>query len=353
MGLRTLRLCGALVMCLCIATPVRAQEGSGDPTYDASGRAIEQAAVYIEDVTPAEVNLGEPFTVTARIEAPIGWELVSVRPHGNRYVELLDDEVDASANDGVVRVRATMVVYRTGTYLVEGLAALLIRPDATQVPALSDPFEVRVRSAIVNEADPQPAPSGPPMQVMTRNLLPMQLGAAAMVLLLALSGWLSWARWQRSRVPPPPPPPPRPAWEVALERLDGLETSGLLERGDHVEFHLSLSAILRQFVGGFYGFSAVESTTPEIRAELARRRAQVGEHEAALLPLLSDMDLVKFARYTPPVDQSRALMRATRGVVLDISASARARSDASETDDVPAPPEPDDASTVPPPGGAP
>lgn len=353
MAVRTTSLCLALLMWLSSAPPAYAQEGSGAPVYDASGRVVEQAAVYIEDVAPAEVNLGEPFVVTARIEAPIGWELVSVRPHGNRFVELLEDEVDASATDGTVRVRATMVVYRTGTYLVEGLAALLVRPDATQVPALSDPFEIRVRSAIVNESDPQPTPSGPPMQVMTRNLLPLQLGAAAAAVLLALSGWLGWTRWQRSRVPPPPPPPPRPAWEVALERLDGLETSGMLERGDHVDFHLSLSAILRGFVGGFYGFSAVESTTPEIRAELSKRRTQVGEHEAALLPLLSDMDLVKFARYTPPVDQSRALLRATRAVVLDISASERARTDEDEAEAVPAPPEPDDAGVIAPPGGAP
>ena len=70
--------------------------------------------------------------------------------------------------------------------------------------------------------------------------------------------------WRIGLAGPKPPPPPRPPEEVALEKLGAVKTSGMLERGEIKEFHISVSEAIREYLGGRYGFDSLELTTEEL-----------------------------------------------------------------------------------------
>ena len=92
---------------------------------------------------------------------------------------------------------------------------------------------------------------------------------------VAVGGALAWAiaRWLKRPRPVPPPPPPRPAWEVALERLDEARHAGLLETARFAEFFDRVNDAVRQYLGSRYGFDGLESTTDETLAALRRAAA--------------------------------------------------------------------------------
>ncbi len=148
-----------------------------------------------------------------------------------------------------------------------------------------------------------PRTNGPPLpqreewtalkRALQWTLVGIVLGALAM----AVYAW-----WRRRPVPAPPPPPPRPAWEVAFEKLDQLRRSGLFERREYSAYYDKVSDILREYLGGRYGFVGLESTTREIMTEL-RRRAGPELPRTDVQTLLDESDLIKFARMTPSAEE--------------------------------------------------
>jgi len=131
----------------------------------------------------------------------------------------------------------------------------------------------------------------------------------------------------------PPPPPPRPAWEIALERLDEVRHAGLLDVARFQEYFDRVNDAVRAYLGARYGFDGLESTTDEILQGLRRATldalpspvaAAPAIHPAAaalsenvvmpaVVQFLGECDLVKFAKFTPtPEECTRALDAAER-----------------------------------------
>ncbi len=114
--------------------------------------------------------------------------------------------------------------------------------------------------------------------------------------------------------------PPRPAHEIALEELDRLFHSDLLERGEIKLFHIRISEIIRRYVEGRFGVPALDMTTSEILDSLRDGVLDDNERET-LRVFLEDCDLVKFAKYVPTkeeidatVDRAYTFVRSTQPV---------------------------------------
>jgi hypothetical protein len=144
------------------------------------------------------------------------------------------------------------------------------------------------------------------------TLLYVAGGLLALVLIVLLVRYLAmnWKKWHPMAALAPPPP--RPPEEVALEKLDALREGGMPEGAAKKGWYIDLSEIMREYVGGRYGFDGLESTTEEIIVEM-RGRKTTGLTQAELFQFLNDCDLVKFARYTPSdADDELALTEAYR-----------------------------------------
>ncbi|HWM85905.1 MAG TPA: hypothetical protein VNO33_08700, partial [Kofleriaceae bacterium] len=89
-----------------------------------------------------------------------------------------------------------------------------------------------------------------------------------------------------------------------LARLDELEASDALDAADLKPVYLSMSEILRAYMGRRFGFPALDLTTFEIRRELMVRPG--GQAAAELISgWLERADLVKFAGYLASADEAR------------------------------------------------
>lgn len=142
--------------------------------------------------------------------------------------------------------------------------------------------------------------------------------ALAVLAVIALLAFITRRLLQRSRAKRaaivPPPPPPRPAWEVAIERLDALMP--LLQRGEVTVFVEKLmDEVLRDYLASRFALSTGTRTTKEIVIDL------LGTATTNLdVPLVEevgkDADLVKFARAHLAAQQAHAMAGRVRALIL-------------------------------------
>jgi len=98
-------------------------------------------------------------------------------------------------------------------------------------------------------------------------------------------------------------PPSRPAHQIALEKLKRIVEDDLLRKGRRQEFFVRISDTIREYLGNRYGFFALDLTSRELLEEL-RDRPTRGLDFNQLGRLLTEADLVKFARFPAPDDMS-------------------------------------------------
>jgi hypothetical protein len=141
-------------------------------------------------------------------------------------------------------------------------------------------------------------------------------GGLAGLFVLALLMFLLARWWVRRERPEPPPPPPRPAWEVAMEELTALGRSldEDAEAGRLTGWVDALSDTLRVYLGNRYDFEGIESTTDEVVGRIRRKKPK-GITAEQVAGILSDCDLVKFAKATPERDRCLALLDAAKSIV--------------------------------------
>jgi len=90
----------------------------------------------------------------------------------------------------------------------------------------------------------------------------------------------------------------RPAHEIALDRLNGLQNTQLWQTGEIKEYQSQLTYTIREYLENRYDIQALESTTDEIVKSL-RTIDFDADDETSLKEILQVADLVKFAKATP------------------------------------------------------
>ncbi len=99
--------------------------------------------------------------------------------------------------------------------------------------------------------------------------------------------------------------PGRPAWDIAIEKLDELKKARHRDFGRFKEFYFELTMILRGYIEGRYGIQAVESTTYELEND-AKLAAIENELYKRLFELFYHADPVKFAKSVPTSEEALA-----------------------------------------------
>lgn len=139
---------------------------------------------------------------------------------------------------------------------------------------------------------------------------------AAVAAALALAAWLARVWWKRRQArlnQPPPPPPPLPPHERARLRLE----AALRLLADPDAFCTEVSATLREYLEGRFGWNAPDRTTEEFLSELRSRDGLSDEFQHLLRDFLGRCDAVKFARYDPSEPELLDLHSVAARVVED------------------------------------
>lgn len=318
--------------------------GASDGQALDAGTLADAGAASIPDVImtarvePDPVTFGEPFALVVtlvrergvRVDLPGTIPDVEGAPRTGDATRSVVDDDGAPGPDGGTRPRVKETIripfLALDTQDLKTPALVLAGKDGSSldVPALN------VRVVVPPDAPPPdggPAPQ--PGQVMLEAAAPViayavpddrpwivagSLAGLAAVALLAR--WVLRRRRARQPIAPAvPPPPPRPAHEVALERLDALLASGLLQRGETATFvERLMDEVLRDYLSARFALPAGTRTTRELVKDLLGI-AVTGLDVALVESLLADADLVKFARASIASEQAHGMATRVRALV--------------------------------------
>jgi len=301
---------------LCAVGVSRAAAGAGD-----GGTAAEapdpDAPTVTARVDHGEAHVGDPLHLEL---VAIGKSAVPVNLPSTLELgpfSLLDrKESEQNLGDGRIKRLFTLTIaaYEPGSKEVPAIEVTYLGPRGDVRTARTAPVAVKIGSLIANEPEPAIKDAAPPVTVMEENLWPAYIAGGLCAAGLGALLTMLVVRRLRARRGERPGPPPRPAHEVALEKLDRLGAYGFLENADNRPFYFAVSEIIREYLGGRYGFDSLELTTDELVAELRRqagRELVLGEIEG----WLSACDLVKFAKISPSAAEARGALESAIRIV--------------------------------------
>jgi hypothetical protein len=280
----------------------------------------------------AEAHVGDPIPVTVTAIAKAGVPVNLPAALSLDPFTLLDrKETEKNLGDGRIQRVFTLSVaaYEPGMPELPAIEVTYLAAGGAVRTVSTPPVPIKIASLIANEPEPALKDGAAPVTVMEPRLWPVYLaGALVAAALGALVAGLI-VRRMRARRGDRPGPPPRPAHEVALERLDRLGALGFLENADNRPFYFAISEVMRDYLGGRYGFDSLELTTDELLAELKRRAGPEGVIMGEIQGWLTDCDLVKFAKISPTAAEARGalesairIVTATRPVPAPLSPGA-------------------------------
>ncbi len=282
---------------------LRAVVAEGDSPRFASAESLEKALAG-RGLVIAGPQVSEPTPAAGGGRAfEASWSVQLLLPPGEHELGPIPVAVVDAAGEVGEELEAPGALLSVGTALPEELVARL--------------EEAAAQGAMPQLVAEELAPVRGPWSL--RGRLPWELGLGVGLVLVLLSLLVAWAlaRWLRGRVAPVPAAKPLPPPEVeARARLS--ELPPLLDRGEHLAFHVELSLTLKRYLGRRYRRDLLELTTDEVRGLLKsslRDAPNLPRSREGVMRVLGACDLVKFARELPLRGDSLAWFEEVEGIV--------------------------------------
>ncbi len=225
---------------------------------------------------------------------------------------------------------ADTLTYEVTTFAIDSAfvpqIAVTVSADGQQRRYASDPFFFPVTSLVPAEATAMRDIT--PIAPFQRSLLPFLL----LLVAAAVVGYLIrlWMRRPPKPIEIEPEPvvvePRESPIEEARRRLAALEEHSLSDSVATKLYYVELSDTLRTYLERKLEVPALESTTAELYRELTSEgmtRVLPSEIAEDVRTVLLQADLVKFAKYRYPKEQSVATLGETRVLILRIEDQSR------------------------------
>ena len=272
---------------------------------DASG------VVYVATDGPRDsVTVGQRFPVAYHVTAPDSLAFVTPKSFDVGKCRVVAMNWSETRADGKVeRVgEVHMVPVALDSVVVPPVSFDFVSPHGDTLRAWSDSFDVPIRRIAETSEDLRPLKSQwdvPPDYVKWTAI------ALAAIALAALIVW--WVRRRRARIVEAVPEVRLPPDVVALAELEKIAALGLVERGEFKSYYSLVTDVVRRYVAARFEVETMDRTTHELLDDLAR-----GHHEVPHLePLLSEADLVKFAKLKPEAPAALRALETARTLVVD------------------------------------
>jgi hypothetical protein len=191
------------------------------------------------------------------------------------------------------------------------------RASGEMVTLCTTPHSIQIDDPTASVPDAMPKPNPQPRHQRELWTLARDL-SYGLVIGAAVAALLTWlvVKWMRRPRPVPPPPPPRPPWEIAFEELVAVRKAALAAKGQFSEHYDMVSDAVRRYLGLLYGFDGIESTSDELVQRLRATTPPV-VCLAAIVTMLQECDLVKFARMAPTPEDCDSVLKQAEQIVRD------------------------------------
>jgi hypothetical protein len=310
----------SLLLCLTISL-LLARNLAARPQVDAS---LDTAAMRIGDPLTLTLSVrsdpGETVRFPDLVQSIGKFEQISIGPP-QRYEE----------GSGAVLERRSfrITTFETGRQEVPALPFVVMRADGKVDTLLTRALAVQVRSLL---ADTTASEVRPLKDLIGAPRLWHRLALWALLGLAVLAGlYYLWRRYlkrrdSRLREAGEPLAPPRPPYQAALEELERIKGLGLIEKGEIKLFHILVSDAIRKYLAAVFGVEALDMTTWELMYALEETVADKALKER-IRDFLEACDLVKFAKYKPPLVEINAVFNLACDLVEKAGATAAAEAE--------------------------
>ena len=288
-------------------------------------------AACSQDYTGTSVQMTvELDTTFTTIGSPISY-LITVQLPQDKIVKFpeweLEDPLEIRSSEfstsGLENIgRYEIVFWDTGKVVIPGIAITILNMDSSfAYNVTADTMFMEVVS--ITEQDPSFKQSGGGIMpikdpVPVRIPLPWQTIILSILLLgILIAIGLIWKKRLKADVSYEERPEYLKEPDIiALEKLDTLDQSELLERGKIKEFYAQLSLILREYTENSLYIRTLEMTTEEIRKN---RPAfpYTDDQITSYFKILSGADMAKYAKHIAALDQCCQDMVLSRNIVKE------------------------------------
>jgi len=267
---------------------------------------------------PDTVRIADPFRVTVGIRAPRGATIEFPRTtDSTASVQSLDPvDVRTSADTTVTEQYAD---YRVAAWDVGDqpirLAEVIVRYNGAERRIVLS-GAVFVRSVL--PADTAQRKPKPPRALFEFNPFPWWLVAAIAAAVIGLGLLIWW--WIRRRRRPKPALVVDP-FERAVAEFQRIESLGLVDAGERGRYVALTVEVLRDYLSARYAEAALSLTSTELQRAV---RPLPHVPIERLTRLLTDADLIKFARRPVSSDRAREIGREAKIIVSEEHKASRA-----------------------------
>ena len=281
----------------------------------ATGGQPPAAPRLVISIRPETVTVGDPFTVGIRIRAPRGSVIeFPAGPDSGGAVEMLDPRViapfsaDSAVSDAVDEVaRYRMAAWETGPLSFD------LGPASVQTPG--GVIQMPVRELVVIVQSVLPADTTLRVPKPARDIfgpvVPWWWPWLPILVAAAVVGGLLWWWWRRRRRRLAAQPAIDP-YDLAEREFARIEALGLLEAGERGRFVALMVEVLRDYLAARVATAHPSLTSTEL-LEVMRRASGVPVDR--LTPVLSESDLIKFAKRPVSAERAREIGREARAIV--------------------------------------
>jgi hypothetical protein len=282
------------------ASLVGQQQGAATPLLDLK---------YGVTVSADTVTVGQPFEIRVRIRAPLGSTIrFPENPDTAGPIQSRDPRTIATTDS--VQFLDQIATYRVAAWDVGRQVAIM--RDAV-VTFRSAEQRVRLAGIGVNVRVLLPQDSAQRVPKPARPLWDQSVFPWWIVALVALGiALLLWWWLRRRKRPAVPIVPAIDPYDKAAADFARIEAMGLVDAGERTRFVSLVIEVLRDYLAARYPDAHLALTSRELVALLRRTPAVSGE---ALMRVLHDADLAKFAGLALEEDRARAVGRDARALV--------------------------------------
>ena len=280
---------------------------------------------FIKSPEDKPITVGDQITLRLEITHPLDSRvaLPQVEQQWQAF-EVIDQTAPEVVDngDGTATTSKDIVVtlFQPGQYETPDLIITHRKPDGAIEELATPIIPIQVTSVLTEDLELRDLK--PQAELPTPPLWPWVLAglwlATVLAVLLTLAGWWFYRRWQRRAVPAESAPVPiidtRPPEVIAHAELDRIEALNLPAQHRIKEHYILVADCLRHYIEGRYEIPALEQTTGELRDAFKKSEVPASD-VTGFMSLLTESDLVKFARYIPQPADIYGLINKARAIV--------------------------------------
>jgi hypothetical protein len=285
-----------------------------------SGITAEQPGLAVS-VDRTIVTIGDEIRYQVAVRCPPGYTVLPPDVSGEfgpfSVKALNSSERKDKSFEGTERIWTFVLArFETGTTNIPAMQIRFKGPEGEGV-LTTRPVPVTVNSVIAAGQTNVDIRDIKPQMTMKDKWLWLKLLVLLLVCAAGAAGFLWWrhrrkkpleveARAEVARLPED---------QEALEALDRIAASDVLEKEGIKQYYTLVSEVVRTYLARRYGVMTLERTTDEILAELSglyieREIVDMVRH------FLEESDIVKFAKHIPDKNEIKALIDKARAIVI-------------------------------------